>query len=98
MTPETKDWIDLIVKLAVAIAAVYGAWKSSRNAKAIEGVKTDVEVVRTDVNDKMQQFIQTKGEAEHAKGVIEGHQAGALESKGTSDDPIHVEVKGKTSL
>lgn len=91
MTPETKDWIDLIVKLAVAIAAVYGAWKSSRNAKAIE-------VVRTDVNDKMQQFIQTKGEAEHAKGVIEGHQAGALESKGTSDDPIHVEVKGKTSL
>lgn len=88
MTTEVKDLIDLFVKIVVAIAAVYGAWKSSRNAKAIE-------VVRSDVNDKMQQFIEVTKTASHAEGVIEGQQVGALETKGTSDDPIHVEVKEK---
>lgn len=92
MSPEAKDWIDLISKVVIAVAAIYGAWKSKQNSGAIEGVKNDVEVVRTDVNDKMQQFIKVTGDAEHAKGVIEGHKAGSIESKGTSDDPIHVKV------
>lgn len=85
MSPEVKDWIDLGSKIIIGGAAVYGAWKSRQNSKSIE-------VVRTDVNDKMQQFIKVTGDAEHAKGVIEGHKAGSIESKGTSDDPIHVKV------
>lgn len=87
MTPETKDWIDLIAKIIVAFAAVYGAYKSRNNSKAIE-------VVRNDVNDKMQQFIAVTKTASHAEGVIEGQTAGAIESKGTQEDPIHVQVKG----
>lgn len=62
MTPETKDWIDLISKLVIAIAASYSAWKSTRNGKAIE-------VVRRDVNGKMVQLLKVTREAEHAKGM-----------------------------
>ncbi len=63
-----------ITALAALVGAVGGVWlgflsyrKSKDNAKAIE-------IVRTDVNDKMQQLIKTTGEAEHAKGLKQGQE------------------------
>lgn len=64
MTPETKDWIDLLSKLIIAVAAIYGAYRSNRNSKAIE-------TVRQDVNGKMGELLKVTGEAEHAKGMKE---------------------------
>ncbi len=64
MSPEAKDWVDLISKLVIAVAAIYGAYRSKRNSQAIE-------VVRSDVNDKMQQFLKTTKTAAHAEGVLE---------------------------
>lgn len=38
-----------------------------------ELVRADIEVVRKDVNGKMAQLLKTTGEAERAKGNLEGH-------------------------
>lgn len=70
---------EILMAISVILAA-YWSYKAKEQGKANskqiveQGNKqaAAIEVVRNDVNDKMQQFIQVTGESEHAKGVIQG--------------------------
>jgi hypothetical protein len=73
MTDETLK--TLMQNLPAIIAAVTGLVAAIYAAKANAASKANtgaIEVVRQDVNDKMQQLITTTGAAEHAKGLKEG--------------------------
>jgi hypothetical protein len=61
---------EIIMAISVILAA-YWSYKAKEQGKANS---TAIEVVRTDVNDKMQQLIKTTGEAEHAKGLKQGQE------------------------
>lgn len=88
-----KELIRNLPAIITAIGVIVGAWFSYRAQKQGKQNADAIEIVRTDVNDKMQQFITVSGEAEHAKGVIQGaSEQAAFDAKGTADDPIHVKV------
>lgn len=74
-----KDWLPVVTALIVAIPAGLGWLQSRKNAAKIE-------VVRTDVNDKMQQFIAVTKTASHAEGVLEEKNANR------DTDPLKVEL------
>jgi hypothetical protein len=74
-------WLHLIDQLPAIIAASAGivaailSYRANRNAKAAtvqSAANSDaIEVVRTDVNDKMQQLVNTTAKASHAEGMKE---------------------------
>jgi len=87
------DGLPQILTAIGVIIAAYLSFKSNQQSKAnsakievtTEKISSEIEVVRSDVNDKMQQFLTVTGEAEHAKGVIAGKAS-------TEAEPLKVEV------
>lgn len=75
------------VMLAV-IAAFLKVWQDRNHVvlkDEIGGVKQDIKVVSNDVNGKMAQLLQVTGEAEKAKGVVEGHAEAKAEAKAEAE-------------
>ena len=80
--PDTVqiEWIKALPNILLALAAVIGAFsglvigiRTSRKVDKVDA-KADaaniaIEVVRSDVNDKMQQLITTTHDEAYAKGV-----------------------------
>lgn len=72
-----------IAALAAAVIALRNGWQARTRAKAaevehattvaaVDGVSAQVEEVRQNVNGQTQELLKVTGEAEKAKGVLQG--------------------------
>jgi len=68
--------------LLAIIAAFLKVWQDRHHAESIavaKSVQEKIEVVHNDVNGKMAELLRVTGEAERAKGTLEGKAAAKAE-------------------
>lgn len=84
-------FVQALVALGVILAAYWAYKANKQSASAADQSKANaesIEVVRTDVNSKVDKLVQVTGEAEFAKGQKHEGEKHALENKG----PMQVEI------
>jgi hypothetical protein len=66
------DYIDLLVKLVLAVGVVYNAYLAGRNKTAIAETKSAVIEVHTQINSRMSELLETVKSDEYQKGQTAG--------------------------